>query len=50
MELIYVVEINDRVSMHAQKTVRVKDCLEVFHTLAKQMRLFAHVEPNVLPQ
>jgi hypothetical protein len=45
-----VVEINDRVPMHAQKLFRVKQCLKVLQALAKQMGRFPHVEPNVLPQ
>jgi hypothetical protein len=45
-----VVEIYDRIPMHAQKTVWVKHGLEVLHTLAKQVRSFPNVEPNVLSQ
>jgi hypothetical protein len=36
--------------MHADKTIWVKHCLEVLHTLAKQMGSFPNVEPNVLSQ
>ena|SRR5260370_38753961 len=50
MELIHMVEVNDRIAMHPQKPSWVKDCLEVLHTLAKHVRLASHVEPNVLPQ
>jgi hypothetical protein len=45
-----VVEINDHISMHAQKTVWVKRCLEVLQALAKQMGRCSHVKPNVLPR
>jgi hypothetical protein len=50
IELIYVVEVNDCIAMHAQKTAWVKDCLKVLQTLAKQVRPFPHVQSNVLSQ
>src|SRR5260370_6501752 len=50
IELTYVVEINDRIPMHADKAVWVKHSLEVLHALAKQMGRFPNVEPNVLPR
>jgi hypothetical protein len=50
IELVYVVEVNDCIAMHAQKTAWVKDGLKVLHTLPKQVRLFPQVRSNVLPQ
>jgi hypothetical protein len=50
MELIYVVEINDRVAMHAEKTRWVKHSLEALHALPKQMGSGSHVQPNMFSQ
>jgi hypothetical protein len=36
--------------MQAHKTVWINHCLELLHTLAKQMGRFPNVEPNVLSQ
>jgi hypothetical protein len=48
IELINVIEIDNRISMDAEKTVRVKHCLQSLHALAEQMRRFAHMDPNIL--
>src|SRR6266436_8271522 len=47
IELINVIEIDNRISMDAEKTVWVKHCLQSLHTLAEQMGCFAHMKPNM---
>jgi hypothetical protein len=37
MELLDMVEIHDRIAMNPEKTIRVEQCLEVFHALPNQM-------------
>src|SRR5260370_14163279 len=50
MELLYVVEINDRIAMHTEKTIWIKHRLEVLQALPKQMRGISNVEANVVPR
>ena len=49
MEFLNVVEIHDRISMHAEKTIRIEQRLEVFHALPDQMGRLPHMQPNVIP-
>src|SRR5215470_20269255 len=49
MELLDVVEIHDRIAMHAEETVWVEQRLQVFHASPKQMRRPADMQSNVIP-
>jgi hypothetical protein len=49
MEFCHVVQVNDGISMHTQKPIRVEQRFQATHTLPKQMKRFSNVEPNVLP-
>ena len=49
MELLDMVEINDRIAMHAEKTIRVEQRLEGFHALPDQMGRVPHMQSNVIP-
>ena len=48
MKLLYMVEIHDRVAMHAEKTIRVEQRLEIFHGLPNQVGRVAHMQSNVI--
>src|SRR5260370_37431851 len=50
MELLYVVEITDRIAMNTEKTIWIKHRLEVLQALPKQMRGISNVEANVVPR
>ena len=48
MELLDMVEIHDRIAMHAEKTIRVEERLEVLHALPNQMGRLPHMQSNVI--
>ena len=50
MELFHMVEIHDRIAMHAEKTIRIELRLEVFQALPNQMRCLPHMQSNVIPR
>ena len=49
MKLLDMVEIYDRIAMHAEKTIRVEQRLETFHALPNQMRRVLYMQSNVIP-
>ena len=49
MKLLYVVEIHDRIAMHAEKTIWIDQRLEIFHALPNQMGRLPHMQPDVIP-
>jgi hypothetical protein len=49
MKLLDMVEIYDRIAMHAEKTIRVEQRLEVFHGLSNQVGRLPHMQSNVIP-
>jgi hypothetical protein len=44
-----MVEIHDRIAMHAEKTIRIEQRLEVFHASPSQMGRLPHMQSNVSP-
>lgn len=49
MKLLDMVEIHDRIAMHAEKTIWIDQRLEVFHALPNQMGRVPYMQSNVIP-
>jgi hypothetical protein len=49
MELLDVIEIHDRIAMHAEKTIWIEQRLEIFHASPNQMGRLPDMQPDVIP-
>lgn len=47
---MYMVKVDDRITMYSEKMTRIQQPLEVFHGLPDEMSRRSHMEPNMVSE